>query len=66
MANDKKVALVTGSNRGIGLETARQLGKLGITVVVAARLLDDATVSAEKLRTEELDVYPIGLDVNSP
>ena len=66
MANDKKVALVTGSNRGIGLETARQLGKLGITVVVAARLLDDVTVSAEKLRTEELDVYPIGLDVNSP
>src|ERR1700735_3911953 len=66
MANDKKVALVTGSNRGIGLETARQLGKLGITVVVAARLLDDATVSAEKLRAEGLDVYPIGLDVYSP
>ena len=33
----KKVALITGGNKGIGLETARQLGKLGITVLVGAR-----------------------------
>lgn len=42
MANDKKVALVTGANRGIGLETARQLGQKGITVVVGARSLSAA------------------------
>jgi NADP-dependent 3-hydroxy acid dehydrogenase YdfG len=33
----KKVALISGANKGIGLETARQLGKLGITVVLGAR-----------------------------
>src|SRR6266702_4037244 len=32
-----KVALITGANKGIGLETARQLGKLGVTILVGAR-----------------------------
>ena len=63
MANDKKVALVTGANRGIGLETARQLGQNGITVVVAARSLAAATETAEKLKSEGLDVVPVQLDV---
>ena len=63
MANDKKVALVTGANRGIGLETARQLGQTGITVVVAARSLAAATETAEKLKSEGLDVVPVQLDV---
>ena len=42
MAPEKKVALVTGANRGIGLETARQLGKKHVTVIVAARTLKSA------------------------
>ena len=33
----KKIALITGANKGIGLETARQLGKEGITIIAAAR-----------------------------
>ncbi len=41
---DKKVALVTGANKGIGLEIGRQLGKLGFAVVLAAR--DEAKVNA--------------------
>src|SRR5580658_9038918 len=65
MANDKKVALVTGANRGIGLETARQLGQTGITVVVAARSLAAATDKAEKLKSEGLDVVPVQLDVTN-
>jgi len=33
----KKIGLITGANKGIGLETARQLGKKGITVLAGAR-----------------------------
>jgi NAD(P)-dependent dehydrogenase (short-subunit alcohol dehydrogenase family) len=63
MTNDKKVALVTGANRGIGLETARQLGQIGITVVVAARSLQAAKETAATLQGEGLDVFPVQLDV---
>ena len=34
---NRKVALVTGSNRGLGFETAKQLGEKGITVIVTGR-----------------------------
>ena len=38
MANTaNRVALITGANKGLGLEIARQLGKAGVTVVVGAR-----------------------------
>src|ERR1700729_3742291 len=63
MTSDKKVALVTGANRGIGLETARQLGQQGVTVVVAARSLASAKETAAKLQAEGLDIFPIQLDV---
>ena len=32
-----KVAFITGANRGLGLETARELGKQGIVVVLGSR-----------------------------
>ena len=35
----KKVALISGANKGIGFETARQLGKQGVTVLLGARNL---------------------------
>ena len=63
MTNDKKVALITGANRGIGLETARQLGQKGITVVVAARSLAAAQQTAATLQAEGIDAFPVKLDV---
>jgi NAD(P)-dependent dehydrogenase (short-subunit alcohol dehydrogenase family) len=56
MATEKKVAFVTGGNRGIGLETARQLGKQGVKVVIGSRDLEKGNAVAEKLRGEGADV----------
>jgi NAD(P)-dependent dehydrogenase (short-subunit alcohol dehydrogenase family) len=65
MATDKKVALVTGANRGIGFETARQLAQKGVTVVLAARSAKAAEESAAKLKAEGLEVFPVQLDTTS-
>jgi NAD(P)-dependent dehydrogenase (short-subunit alcohol dehydrogenase family) len=49
-----KTVLITGANKGIGLETARQLGKKGFRVVLAGRnaeRLEDAQKSLESDRT---------------
>jgi NAD(P)-dependent dehydrogenase (short-subunit alcohol dehydrogenase family) len=63
MANGKKVALVTGSNRGIGFETTRQLDKQGVTVIVSARAEREAVEAAGKLRGEGIEADSIALDV---
>jgi len=65
MATDgKKVALITGAYKGIGLETARQLGQQRITVVVTARDQSKADSAAEKLKAENIDAYGVALDVS--
>jgi NAD(P)-dependent dehydrogenase (short-subunit alcohol dehydrogenase family) len=65
MASRTKIALVTGSNRGIGFETARQLGQQGVTVIVSARAEREATDAAGKLRGEGIDAEAIALDVTN-
>src|SRR6266404_2138609 len=62
--NSKKIALITGANKGIGFETARQLGQKGITVLTGARDEAKATKAAEELRKAGLDVQGIVIDVN--
>jgi len=66
MAAEKKVAFITGGNRGIGLETARQLGNQGVKVVIGSRDLAKGQAAAEKLRTEGADIEAIRFDITKP
>jgi NAD(P)-dependent dehydrogenase (short-subunit alcohol dehydrogenase family) len=58
-----KVALVTGGNRGIGLETGRQLAALGFTVLLGTRDLAKGEAAARQLGGK---VEAIALDVAAP
>ncbi|WP_263368428.1 SDR family oxidoreductase [Edaphobacter bradus] len=62
----KKVALISGANKGIGFETARQLGKQGITVILGARDLAKGEAAAATLKKEGIDTRAIKLDVVNP
>ena len=61
----KRVILITGANKGIGLETARQLGKEGHTVVVGARDEQKAAAAVADLAKEGVAAQSVILDVNS-
>lgn len=65
MAN-QKIALITGENRGIGFETARQLAKQGIKVLLGARSEEKGLEAESTLKNEGLDVEYIKLDVDDP
>ncbi|HEY7481824.1 MAG TPA: SDR family oxidoreductase [Gemmatimonadales bacterium] len=62
----EKVALITGANRGIGFEIARQLGALGFTVLVGARDAARGAEAVERLRQRGFHARPIVLDVTDP
>ena len=61
----KKVGLITGGNKGIGLETARQLGKLGITVLIGARDLAKGEAAVAELKKDGVDARAVKLDVDN-
>jgi NAD(P)-dependent dehydrogenase (short-subunit alcohol dehydrogenase family) len=58
-----RIALVTGANKGIGLEIARQLGQAGVTVFLGARDKARGEAAAEALRSEGLRAVALRLDV---
>ena len=64
MTDNKPIALVTGANRGLGLETSRQLGKQGIKILIGARDLAKGKQAADTLRNEGIDAEAIQLNVS--
>ena len=60
---NERIALVTGANKGIGYEVARQLGKRGITILVGARNETLGSEAAEQLKAEGVDAKFVPLDV---
>ncbi len=61
----KRIALVTGANKGLGLETARQLATEDVTVLMASRNKEKGTEAVQKLQEEGLDVEFVQLEVTS-
>ncbi len=62
----RKVAVVTGANRGLGLETCRQLGMLGYAVVLTSRDRDQGSAATRRLHDQGLAVTYQQLDVTRP
>jgi NAD(P)-dependent dehydrogenase (short-subunit alcohol dehydrogenase family) len=61
-----KTVLITGANKSIGFETARQLLKQGYYVYLGCRDLDKGQEAIEQLHVEGLDqAEPLLIDVNN-
>jgi NAD(P)-dependent dehydrogenase (short-subunit alcohol dehydrogenase family) len=60
----KKIGLVTGANKGIGYEVARQLATSGCAVLLGARSQTLGEEAAAKLAAENLDVRYIPIDLD--
>lgn len=61
----KKVALITGANKGLGFQTAKELGQNGIKVLVGARNEERGNKAVETLKSEGIDAELVQLDVSS-
>ncbi len=62
-----KTAFITGANKGIGFETAKQLTQKGFYVFLGSRNLENGTNAAEQLKAIHLtNVEPIRIDVTDP
>lgn len=60
-----KTALVTGANKGIGLEIARQLGAAGWKVLLGARSSERGEAAVAELTSQGLDVEFLQLDMTN-
>jgi NAD(P)-dependent dehydrogenase (short-subunit alcohol dehydrogenase family) len=60
----KKIAIVTGGNRGIGREIARQLMKADMFVVIGCRSEPKCAMAVDDLRREGANIAGFQLDVN--
>ena len=63
MTGDQRIALITGANRGIGFEVARQLARRGLTVIIGSRDLERGQEALNRLSAQGLDAQVVQLDV---
>jgi NAD(P)-dependent dehydrogenase (short-subunit alcohol dehydrogenase family) len=59
----KSIALITGANKGIGFETARQLGQQGIYIIVGTRDTTRGEEAVQKLTALDIEATFVELDV---
>lgn len=63
--SETRIALVSGGNRGIGLEIVRQLSRFGVMTALGSRDLEKGQDAASSLASEGLEPAPVQLDVTS-
>ena len=64
MSSQRRTALVTGANRGLGFEICRQLGERGYTIFLGARDFARGTAAARQLAESGIDARAVQLDVS--
>jgi NAD(P)-dependent dehydrogenase (short-subunit alcohol dehydrogenase family) len=65
-STQKQIALITGGNRGLGLQTARELGRLGILTVLGVRNPEKGALAARQLESEGIRAAFVRVDVADP
>ena len=64
MVDTNRIALVTGANKGIGLEIARQLAQAGVFVIIGTRDLGRAKTAVENFSSQGLATQSVLIDLN--
>lgn len=64
MNDTKRIALVTGANRGIGMEIARQLARAGVLVIIGARDITRAKAAVDDLASQGVRTDSLRVDLN--
>jgi NAD(P)-dependent dehydrogenase (short-subunit alcohol dehydrogenase family) len=65
MSHSGKVVFITGANRGIGLETAVQLGKQGLKLVLGIRSRKSGDETVKILKDQGIEAVALEFDVNN-